>query len=219
LQKANKPPLDVNEFRAIVRQESARLRLRLPYDNSEQAFTLALALSVAVKKIFYAKSKMKFSDEPVMEKKVIVKYNDTMRVDAMEKFNATTIFSVVEFAASEEALKRQEYILTLVVFLGKEFLAEFLALLQYPYLDFDDDFELQDGCGTLVNLIAGQYKKEMAALKYKDLSMTSFESYINSASRGIDVPKGSIYKYEISFEIEGVKRLVVEVIPSSKIYK
>ena len=85
-----------------------------------------MALTVAVKKIFYAKSKMKFSDEPVLEKRNIIKYYDTMRVDAMEKFNETTIFSVIEFAANDEALKRQEYIVTLVVFLSKEFLADFL---------------------------------------------------------------------------------------------
>ena len=221
MQKVNRPPLDIDEFRELVRQESARLRLRsrTHSDNSEQAFTLALALTVAVKKIFYAKSKLKFSDEPVLEKRNIIKYYDTMRVDAMEKFNEATIFSVIEFASSDEALKRQEYIVTLVVFLSKEFLADFLSLMQYPYIDFDDDFELQDGCGTLVNLIAGHYKREMAALKYKDLAMTSFESYINSAARGIAIPQGATYKYEISFEIESVKRLVVEVVLSPKMLK
>ncbi len=220
MQKVNRPPLDIDEFRELVRQESARLRLRARThsDNSEQAFTLALALTVAVKKIFYAKSKLKFSDEPVLEKRNIIKYYDTMRVDAMEKFNEATIFSVIEFASSDEALKRQEYIVTLVVFLSKEFLADFLSLMQYPYIDFDNDFELQDGCGTLVNLIAGHYKREMAALKYKDLAMSSFEVILIRRPGGLPSLRDK-YKYEISFEIEGVKRLVVEVVLSPKMLK
>jgi len=221
VQKVNKPPLDIDEFREIVHRESARLRLRsrTHSDNSEEAFTLALALSVAVKKIFYAKSKLRFSNEPVLEKKLIIKYDDKMRVDAMQKFNDATVFSAVEFALTEQALKRQQYIMTLVLFLSKEFLADFLYLLQYPYIDFDDDLELQDGCGTLVNLIAGQYRKEMGALKYKDFAMSHFDSYINSAPGGLVIPKGATHKYEISFEFEKIKRLVVEVVISPKMRK
>ena len=80
----------------------------------------------------------------------------------MEKFNATTVFSVIEFAANEEDLEKQEYLVTLVVYLEQKFLPEFLRLLQYPYIDSDDEIEVKDGCGTLANLIAGQYKREMA---------------------------------------------------------
>ena len=85
-----------------------------------------------------------------------------MRVDAMEKFNSTTVFSVIQFAANEEDLEQQEYLITLIVYLEQKFLPEFLRLLQYPYIDSDDEMEVKDGCGTLVNLIAGQYKREMA---------------------------------------------------------
>jgi len=219
VQKVHKPALDINEFREIVRRESSRLHLPSRANNSEEAFTLALALSIAVKKVFYAKSKLKFSDEPVLERKPIVKYEDRMRVNAMQKFNDATVFSTVGFAVNEQALKKQQYMLTLVLFLSKEFLADFLYLLQYPYIDFDDDLELQDGCGTLVNLIAGQYKKEMAALKYKDFAMTHFDSYINSAAGGLVIPKGATHKYEISFDYEKIKRLVVEVVISPKMHK
>jgi len=202
--------MDINEFKEIVRQESKRFK-KVPY-TGYSAFTLALTLSVAVKKIFFEKSKTKFTSEPLLEKKHVVYYDGRMRVDAMEKFNVTTVCSVIEFAASEEALKKREYILTLIVYLEKEFLAEFLSLLQYPYLDIDDDDELKDGCGTLGNLIAGQYKREMAALGYDDFTMSHFESYLNSVKEGIDIPKGATDKYEITFEVEGIKHLVVELV-------
>ncbi len=107
----------------------------------------------------------------------------------------------------------------MIVYLEKEFLPEFLRLLQYPYIDSDDEMEVKDGCGTLVNLIAGQYKREMADLGYKDVMMSPFESYINTAMDGVGIPKGVTEKYEISFEVDGTKRLVVEMVTQAMFSK
>jgi len=213
--KENFNPLDLRVFKDIVKQESSRLRLRSVFNEGESAFTLALALSAAVKKIFYEKSSMTFSDEPVLEKRTITEFKSRMRVDAMEKFNATTVFSVIQFAAKEEDLDREAYLITLLVYLEQKYLPEFLRLLQYPYIDSDDVDEVKDGCGTLGNLIAGQYKREKAALGFKDVMMSHFESHINTVADGVSIPQGAKEKYELSFEVEEVKRLVVEVIAPS----
>jgi hypothetical protein len=211
--------LDVRKMREIIRQESAKINLRSFANDSESIFTLALALSAAVKKIFYEKSEMTFSSEPTLEKRPVILYFEEMRVDAMEKFNSTTVFSVIDFAATEEGLEKQQYLITIVVYLEKNFLPDFLRLLQYPYIDSDDEIEVKDGCGTLVNLIAGQYKKEMANLGYKDVMMSTFESHINTAVDGVRIPKGATEKYEINFEIEGTKRLAVEMVTQAKFPK
>ena len=87
-------------------------------------------------------------------------------------------------------------------------LPEFLRLLQYPYIDYDNDHDVKDGCGTIANLIAGQYKREVGAMGYKDLMMSHFESFI-TAPEGVEIPLESMEKYELSFEVDGVKRLVV----------
>jgi len=203
----------------IVRQESAKMNLRSFSVEGESAFTLALALSAAVKKIFYEKSGTVFSNEPKLEKKLITQFVHRMRVDAMEKFNATTAFSVVQFAANDETLEKQAYLITLVVYLEQKFLPEFLRLLQYPYIDSDDETEVKDGCGTLCNLIAGQYKREITALGYKDLMMSPFENYINTAADGVGIPNGATEKFELSFEVEGSKRLVVEMMTLSMLPK
>lgn len=205
-------PLDVKKLKDIIHQESARMNLRSFSNDGETSFTLALALSAAIKKVFYEKSELTFSNEPQLEKKYITQFAHRMRVDAMEKFNATTVFSVVEFAASDEDLQRQEYLLTLVVYVAQKFLPEFLRLMQYPYIESDDDAEAKDGCGTLANLIGGQYKREIFHLGYKDLMMAPFESYINTAVDGIGIPKGLAEKYEITFEVDGTESLVVELV-------
>ena len=205
-------PLDVSTIKAIVQQESARLKLRSYSVEGESSFTLALALSAATKKIFFEKSKSTFSNEPRLEKKVITQFAHRMRVDGMEKFNSTTVFSTIQFAATEETLQQKQYLVTLLVYLEQSYIPDFLRLMQYPYIDSDEDDECKDGCGTLANVIAGQYKRELALLGYKDLMMSHFQSYINTAPDGVGVPVESLEKYEISFEVEGIKRLVVEMV-------
>ena len=188
------------------------MRLRSFSTDGESSFTLTLALSSAVKKIFFDKSEMTFSSEPRLDKELVTQFANKMRVDAMEKFNSTTVFAVIQFAANQEDLKRQEYMVTLVVYLEQKFLPEFLRMLQYPYIEFDNDEEVKDGCGTLVNLIGGQFKREMSNLGYKDLMMSHFESFINTAADGVGIPKGVTEKFELNFEIDGVKRLVIEMV-------
>jgi len=205
-------PIDIRKLKEFVQQESSRLNLRAYSTEGETTFTMALALSAGMKKIFYDKSKTVFSDEPRLEKKVITQFVHKMRVDAMEKFNSTTVFSAIQFAATEEDLQRRQYILTLIVYMERKFLPEFLRLLQYPYIDSDEDLECKDGCGSLVNLIAGQYKREIALLGYRDLMISPFESFINTSPDGVGIPKEVAEKYEISFELEGIKRLVVEMV-------
>ncbi len=211
--------LDLRKLKDIVQQESLRMNLRSYSIDGESSFTLALALSAAMKKIFYDKSKTTFSDEPKMEKKLITQFAHKMRVDAMEKFNTTTVFSVLQFAANDEDLERQEFMVTLIIYVEQKFLPEFLRLMQYPYIDSDDDDECKDGCGTLANVIAGQYKRELATLGYKDLMMSPFDSYINSAPNGVGIPQELTEKYEISFDVEGTKRLVIEMVALDMIPK
>ncbi len=210
--EGNQVPLDLGKMMHIVRQESERMNLRSFSAEGESAFTLALALCAAVKKVFYEKSGTTFSSEPRLEKKFVTQFVQRMRMDAMEKFNATTVFSVIEFASSQENLEKQKYLITMVVYLEQKFLPEFLRLLQYPYIDSDDEEEVKDGCGTLANLIAGQYKKEVAVLGYKDVTMSPFESYINTFADGVGIPNGATEKFEISFDVEDTKRMVVEMI-------
>ncbi len=195
------------------------MNLRSYSIEGESSFTLALALSAAMKKIFFDKSKTTFSDEPKLEKKLITQFVNRMRVDGMEKFNSTTVFSVVHFAANEEDLENKQYMVTLVVYLEQKFLPEFLRLMQYPYIDSDDEMESKDGCGTLANIIAGQYKRELAILGYKDLMMSPFESFINSAPDGVGIPKELTHKFELSFDVEETKRLVLELVTLDMIPK
>ncbi len=203
---------NVSRIRELIRAGITKPKTPLPHDNSEELFTMSLALTAAVKKTFFEKSEMKFSSEPLIEKNLIVQFMHRMRVDAMEKFNVTTIFSVVHFYQNVEAMQYGKVSGALAVYIEKKFVPEILRMLKYPYIDYDDDNEVKEGCGAIVNLLAGQFKKEISVLGYRDLEMSHFTSYVNTFADGIEFPAGQKYKYEISFEIDDKKRMVVEMI-------
>jgi len=179
----------------------------------ESLFTLALSLSAAVKKMFFEKSERKFSAEPLLEKKLIIHFLDRMRIDGLEKFNNPAVFSVIHlYASSKDLEKRINPLGVLIVYVEKTYLPELLRHLKYPYVEYDDDDEVKDGCGAICNLIAGSWKREISNLGYIDLEISYFESYINTNINGIEFPKDQTHKYEISFDIDEKKRIVLEMV-------
>lgn len=206
-------PLDINELKNLVKLNAPKTILsKNSGNNSEALFTLALALTAAIKKIFYERAEAKFSQEPIIDKKPIIQFVKRMRIDAMEKFNQTTIFSVVHYYKDVDHLERNLPIGCIIIYIEKKFVPELLRLLKYPYIDYDDEAEVKDGCGAISNLIAGQFKKEFIALGYKDLEMSHFKSFINNVQDGIDFPKDEKESYEIGFHIDGIKRMVVDMV-------
>ena len=137
-----------------------------------------------------------------------------MRVEAMEKFNQTTFCSFIHFYKDAAALQANEFAGFLLVYIERIFVPEMLRILKYPYIDYDNDDEVLDGTGAIVNLIAGQFKKELARLGYADLEMSHFKSYVNTIANGVDYPHDQVEKYEISFDIDDKKRLVAEMVMS-----
>ena len=184
-----------------------------PAERKHHLHDMAMALCVAVKKVFFEKSKTKFSQDPGVTKKSIVAFSGRLRIDAMEKFNQTTILSVVHYYKNATELEaRKAPVCLLIMYVDRKFVPEMLRLLQYPYIDFEDDRDVLDGAGAVINLIAGYFKKELNAMGYKDLEMSPFQSFINNVSQGIEYPKVQTDRYELSFNVEGTKRLVVEMV-------
>ncbi len=207
--------LNVESIRQAIKEMSARHKLHVRDDKSEDIFTMVLALSAAVKKIFYEKAEVRFSNEPAVEKKAIIQFKRRIRIDAMGKFNAPTVFSSVGFYQNAKALDDNITPLgVIIVYVEREFVPEILRLLKYPYIDYEEDDEVKDGCGALANLLAGYFKRELINLGYKDMEMAPFKSYVNSAQDGVEFPFEQIYKYDVSFDLDGRKRMVVEMVMS-----
>ena len=181
---------------------------------------LSIVMSVAVKKIFFEKSETKFTSDLIIKKKTITRFRSRMRVDAMEKFNQTTVFSVIHFYLNTEDMSAGEPVGLMIVYMERKFVPEILRLLKYPYIDYDEDDEVLDGAGAIANLIAGKFKQEIKKLGYVDLELSPFKSFINKTGSGVQFPVDQNDRFEISFDVDNVKRLVVEMVMTAipKVY-
>lgn len=215
--------MDENElglFRKMIKYgKNVRLglsgrRILLREDHSSALFTMSLALAVAVRKIFREKSQLKFSREPFIEKKPITHFMRRMRVDPMEKFNAPTVVSVIHLFKNHQDLDSGKPTGVLLSYIELSYLAHLLKLMEYPEIDDDDEEQVEDACGAVCNIIAGYFKNELTTLGYPQLEMSAFVSHINSVVNGVDYPLKTSNKYEVSYEINGQKRLVTEMVMS-----
>jgi hypothetical protein len=197
-----------------IRLAQAKRRIFLKEDHSSALFTMSLALAVAVRKIFREKASVKFSKEPVIERKPITSFMKRMRVDPMEKFNGPTVVSVIHFYKDLEHMNRNRPAGLILTYIEIAHIASLLHLLDYPEIDDDEEEEVEDACGAVCNIIAGYFKNELLSLGYPPLEMSSFESYINSVVNGVAYPPRSTHKYEINFEIGGQKKIVTEMVMS-----
>ena len=209
----------MGNLRDLIGKKVIKQKILLTEDHSEDLFTLSLGLTVAVKKIFRKIGDVRLSQEPAMEKKPITSFMSRMRIDAMEKFNNPTVFSVVHFYQNKKKQEKNNPVGFLIVYVEKKFIPELLRLLKYPYIDNDDDEAVKDGCGTLCNLIAGYFKNEISRLGYAELEMSHFHSYINSIADGVELLANPTDKYEISYSIEDKKRLVTETVMTPLVRK
>src|SRR5690242_1051815 len=99
------PLFDLKKFRELAKEGLSDKVVTKKGDRTEEVFTMSLALAAAVKKVFFKRSELKFSSEPKIEKPPIIQFVNRMRIDAMEKFNATTFLSAVHFYKSVEEMK------------------------------------------------------------------------------------------------------------------
>ena len=172
---------------------------------------LALILCDAVRKMIRTKGEYDLSRDPVMHQKPVVSFHHRMRVDGMEKFNARTVFSAVKFYTDVKKLELDQPLGALIIFIQADEIARLMWSFDYPRIDEDDDAMILDACGTLTNLIAGYFVKEVRDFGRVHLQMSPFESYINTAVNGIALASDETEKYVIDFWIKGTKRIVAEL--------
>ncbi|NLE65394.1 MAG: hypothetical protein GX606_05730, partial [Elusimicrobia bacterium] len=158
-----------------------------------------------------AKGDIYLSVDPVVRERPIVEFAKRMRVDGLEKFNCRTVFSSITFHLDKGHLEHGQAVGALVVYIPVDYLPRLMWLMEYGRINEDDDDVIMDACGTVTNLIAGYFVKELSGHGYIFLEMSHFESFINTAVNGINFSPEQDVKHEISFEIKGDKQIVVEL--------
>jgi len=169
------------------------------------------ALSESVAKMFYERNEIKFSQDPVIEKRNIIEYNGMMRADGMEKFNEPTFISYINYFNNVNDMEKKKAIGGIVIYIEQTNVTDLLKLLKYPLADDEDLEALADCCGTLCNIIAGAFKTEISKMGYIELEMSHFTSYRNRAVVGAPFSYNEREKYELSFFIKRKKSLVIDM--------
>ena len=189
-------------------------------NNPKELEKLAQTLNQCVTDLIKERSDLKFTKDPEVKRKNIIEYQGRMRVDGMEKFGEPTFISTVNYYASAADMQQGKTLGALVVYVEQGYIVQLLKKMKYPLANDEDENEMKDCCGTLCNIIAGRFKSAVSAMGYVELEMSHFSNYKNSAFNGVDFNYNEWDKYEISFFLEGEKRLVVEmtmgIIPKAK---
>lgn len=178
---------------------------------SDPFYTQAVLLTKVIERLLQQKGRLYLSAKPQIRKVAIIEFMKRMRVWGLEKFQGTTYISTVIFYKDEKKLKKDEALGVLVIYIEEEYVNYLLDRMEYPIEDAYDTEALMDACGTLANLIAAKFKSGLVQIGLKDLAMSHFSSYRDQILNGVPYDRHQKSKYEISFEIKGVKRLVADL--------
>ena len=169
-------------------------------------------LNQGVVGLFKERGEIKFTSDPVMERKRLIESDGRMRADGMEKFeNEPTYVSAVNFYANEKDMEKGKTLGALIIYVEQTYIAKLMKMLRYPPIDDESDDAMRDSCGTLCNIVSGRFKSEISSAGYIELEMSHFMNYRNSAFSGVNFCYNEYDKYIIDFEIDKKKRLVIEM--------
>jgi len=177
----------------------------------EEDYIQALVLAEVIKRILKRRAGIDLSDKPLFELKPITEFMQRMRVSSLEKFSQTTYIATINYYVSEENQKKHQAIGAIVVYISEDYIGTLFKELHYPVIDEDDQDAATDACGTFCNLVAGNFKAGLGQLGYQELYMSHFMGYQNEVIEGVMFDPKQNQKYEISFEINGIKRIIIDL--------
>ncbi|MEI6438097.1 MAG: hypothetical protein WCO69_05050 [Candidatus Omnitrophota bacterium] len=178
---------------------------------NRELYDLSVLLVAAVRKVLSQKGDIHLSQEPRISEKETIQFAHRMRVDGLEKFNGRTLIAALNFYIDKEHMDHDKALGALIVYIPEDYIARLMWLLEYGRIDEDDEDEVLDACGTVTNLIAGYFIKELSGHGYVHLEMGHFTTFVNSPLNGIDFHSQEKVKHEMEIFIRDEKRMVLEL--------
>ena len=182
-----------------------------PNPREQELLSQSQLLADTVSKLFRERGEIEFSKAPLLTKRPIVEYNGRMRADGMEKFNNPTFVAFINFYLDAAAMGKHNALGAIIVYVEQDYVPIIFRKLRYPAVDDENNKAMCDACGALCNIIAGAFKSALVNKGYKELEMSHFLSYRNTAANGAEFNYKEYDKYEICFEMDNIKRLVLEL--------
>jgi hypothetical protein len=168
-------------------------------------------LREVVTRILKRKAKFREINKPEFLTKPIIEFRRRMRVSSLERFESTTYIASINFCRTNADLSANKALGAVIVFVEEKNLGFLLQRMDYPMEDNDNLDELKDACGTICNLICGNFKSGLVQLDYQELVMSHFSSFQNEAPFGIDYDQQEKNYYEMTFNVEEHEKLLTVV--------
>jgi hypothetical protein len=178
----------------------------------DEFYIQALLLAEVIKRILDRKASIHLSRVADFKLKPIIEFRGRMRVSSIDKFDGIAYISFVYFYLTEDDKHAHKPVGVILIYMEDEYIEQLLRKLDYPRIDADNQDMVEDACGTICNLIAGNFKTGLTQLGYHELHMSHFTCHRTDIVNGVDFPRLQNQKYEISFVIESKKRIMAELI-------
>ena len=177
----------------------------------DELYVQSMLLSKVIRRTLKIRGDLQLSSEPFLERVSIVEFMKRMRIWSLEKFDTTTYISVINFYRSDEDMAHNKVLGAIVVYIGEQYVSDLLKRLGYPEPDDDDPEALEDACGTFCNIVAAKFKSGLIQLGYTEPVMSHFKSYRDEVINGVEFDIKQTEKYELSFEIKGDRRIMIDL--------
>lgn len=151
------------------------------------------------------------TENPSVRTVDIIEYEGRMRVTGMEKFNAPSYVSVVNYYLNQSDLEKHRAKGAVVVFVDAENAGKLYKALGFAVPDDEDESSMLDACGELCNVLGGSFKNELSNMGFIDMSMSAPHNYKNTVMQGVEYSPDQETKQEFSFYYWKRKAIVVEV--------
>ena len=142
----------------------------------------------------------------------IVEYDGRMRVSGIDKFNAPSYVSIVNYYFTQADLEKHRGAKgAMVLYVESENAGKFYKALGFSVAEDEDDASMMEANGAFGNLLGEGFKKELVNLGYADLVMSAPQNYRNSVMEGAEFSTDQKTKLEFSFFYWKHKSIVVEL--------
>jgi len=177
----------------------------------DELYIQSVCLTEVILRTFESKGKLDVTSKPVPKIRPIVSVNRKMKADSLGRFDGLTYISVINFYSNIEDAANEKSIGALIIYVGEKYVVDLFSQMGYPELDENNEAELEDAIGTLINVIAGKFKLALKQLGFVELEMSHFSNYQNDVPGGVSFDHHQNRIYEITFEIDDENALIAEL--------
>ena len=184
----------------------------MAFDDKKIDPKILTALMGVIEQVLSKMSGIVPSSAPETKEAELVKYEGRMRVAGMEKFNAPSLISIINYYLTPTDMERRKGVKgALVLYVELENAGKLFKALGFTFPDDEDDVSMMTACGEFCSVLSGNFKKELAGLGYADLAASAPHNYKNSVLEGVEFSTDQKTKHEFSFFYWKHKSIVVEL--------